>query len=78
MLAGVLCQAEHAAEIGVDHRLPILLRMLDGGRAPNDPGVVDENIDDAKMADYLFNQQGTNRGVADIANDCELIRADLA
>jgi hypothetical protein len=44
----------NSGDIRIDHCLPVFVRVLRGGRAPNGSGVIDQNIDAAKMVDYLF------------------------
>ena len=51
MAAGVLRETKDAGEVDVDERLPVFFRVFGGGRAANDAGVVDQNVDGAEVPD---------------------------
>ncbi|MCY1169227.1 hypothetical protein D9M73_92470 [compost metagenome] len=49
-----LAQEEHRFEIGVDHRIPIVLGKIDRIGAADDAGIVDENIETAELIHSLI------------------------
>jgi hypothetical protein len=58
--AGVLGEAKDTGEVDIDNRLPVFFGVIDGRRAADDTGVVDENVDGAEVMDGLFNKSGAD------------------
>ena len=69
MTAGVLGEAEDAGEIDVDDGLPVFVGVVDGGGAADDAGVVDENVDGAKVLDGFFNEALADGGIANVTGE---------
>ncbi|VXD01966.1 hypothetical protein SPHINGOAX6_71207 [Sphingomonas sp. AX6] len=52
-LRGCLAEEEHGFEVGIDHRVPVFLGKLDRIGAADDPGIVDQDVDPAKLVHSL-------------------------
>jgi hypothetical protein len=63
----MLHEAKDAGEINVDDCLPVFFRVIDGGRAADDAGVVDEDVDGSKVLDGLLNQALADICIAHVA-----------
>jgi hypothetical protein len=73
----MLGEAEDTGEVDVDDRLPVFFGVIGGGRAADDAGVVDENVDGAEVLDGFFNEARADSGIADIAFQGNAFRAGL-
>ena len=65
--AGELGEAEDAGEVDVDNRIPVFFGVVGGGRAADDAGVVDEDVDGAEVLDGFINKARADGGIAHIA-----------
>ena len=76
MSSCVLREAEDAGEIHVDEGFPVFFWVVCGGRAADDAGVVDEDVDGAEVADGLFNEACADGGIGDVAGKGDGFRAE--
>src|SRR5262249_4772467 len=51
--SGELRKTKHAREIHFDHRGPVVFRVVDGRRAANRAGIIDENVEMTKPMERL-------------------------
>ena len=66
-----LAEEEQALEVGIDHRVPVVLGEVDRVGAADDAGVVDEDVDVPAPGDRLLHQARDAGGVAEVAAQVE-------
>jgi hypothetical protein len=71
-----LHKAKDAGEVHVDQRPPVFLGVFGGGRAANDPGVVDENIDGAEVLDGFVDEARADGRISYVADERDGLDAD--
>jgi hypothetical protein len=64
-----LREEEHGLEIDVHHRIPVLFRELQRFAAPDDSGVVHENVEVACPTHHVLHDGGQARGRTEIRID---------
>ena len=67
--ANALGEEESGFEIGVDHRIPIVLGEIDGIVAADDAGIVHEDVDFTELGDRALHDAGDGRGGGEISFD---------
>jgi hypothetical protein len=63
----MLHEAKDAGKVDVDDRIPVFFGVVDGRRAPDNAGIVDENVDGAEVLDSFLDQARADGGVPHIA-----------
>jgi hypothetical protein len=66
-----LRQAEDGREVDLDDRRPVLLRKVHGGRAADDAGVVDEDVEPSELVQRPLDQAARHIFVREVADDRE-------
>ena len=64
----VLREAKDTGKIHVNNLLPVFFRVFGRGRAANDAGIVDQNIDRPEVLDGLFDEARANGRIAHVAD----------
>ena len=57
MATDALAEEEQRLEIGVHHRVPIVLGEIDRIGAANDPGIVDEDVDAPELGEHCIDER---------------------
>ena len=60
---------KYTRQVYFQHSGPIYVRILDGGRATNDAGVVDENVETAKTIECLVDETARSLRLSEIARN---------
>jgi hypothetical protein len=60
-------EGEGSAQVGVQHSIPIVGLHLEKEFVPNNPGIVDQNIDSAPFCHYGFHNPFGGCGVANVS-----------
>ena len=69
MLSCELTETKHTREVYFQHRGPIDVRVFDSGRATNDAGVVDENVQTSKTIECLVDEIARSLRLSEIAGN---------